>query len=176
MAEIRVAVTATTVGQLQQWAARWPQRRWAVEGAEGLGLGVAQGWRLRVSRSWMCRPSWPRGLACSIPVMPARPMRWMRPRWPRLLCTIGGFAWSAPRITAWGCGLLSDRRDDLTEERTRTANRLHALLRDLVAGGAKRNLTATHAAGLLRTVRPMTPADAGPERLRAIASCEYQSP
>ena len=38
--------------------------------------------------------------------------------------------------------LLSERRDDLAEERTRTANRLHALLRDLIAGGAKRNLTA----------------------------------
>jgi transposase len=59
-----------------------------------------------------------------------------------------------------GLRLLSDRRDDLTEERTCTANRLHALLRDLVAGGAKRNLIATHAAGLLRTVGPMTPADA----------------
>jgi hypothetical protein len=37
----RIAVTATTVRQLQEWAARWPQRRWAVEGAEGLGRGVA---------------------------------------------------------------------------------------------------------------------------------------
>src|SRR3712207_344389 len=60
-----IAVAATTVRQLQQWAARWPQRRWAVEGAEGLGRGVAQGgWRPRVSRWWMCQPSWPRGLGC----------------------------------------------------------------------------------------------------------------
>ncbi|MDQ3765297.1 MAG: hypothetical protein M3460_28620, partial [Actinomycetota bacterium] len=43
MDTIRLAVTAATVRQLQQWAARWPQRRWAVEGAEGLGRGVAQG-------------------------------------------------------------------------------------------------------------------------------------
>jgi hypothetical protein len=34
-----------------------------------------------------------------------------------------------------GLRLLSDRCDDLTEERTRTANRLHAVLRDLIAGG-----------------------------------------
>ena len=39
--------------------------------------------------------------------------------------------------------LLSERRDDLAGERTRTANRLHALLRDLIAGGARRNLTAS---------------------------------
>ena len=55
--------------------------------------------------------------------------------------------------------LLSERRDDLAEERTRTANRLHALLRDLIAGGAKRNLTAEQAAALLRGVRPVTAAD-----------------
>jgi transposase len=43
VATIKVAVTTTTVVKLQQWAAHWPQRRWAVEGAEGLGRGVAQG-------------------------------------------------------------------------------------------------------------------------------------
>jgi hypothetical protein len=42
-----------------------------------------------------------------------------------------------------GLRLPSDRRDDLAEQRTRTVNRLHALLRDLIAGGAKRDLTAT---------------------------------
>jgi transposase len=36
VATMWLAVTATTVRQLQEWAARWPQRRWAVEGAEGL--------------------------------------------------------------------------------------------------------------------------------------------
>ena len=55
--------------------------------------------------------------------------------------------------------LLSERRDDLAGERTRTANRLHALLRDLIAGGAKRNLSAEQAAGLLRGVHPVTAVD-----------------
>ena len=88
-----------------------------------------------------------------------------RPRSPQSRCTTPGFGWSAPRGHSVGLRLLSDRRDDLTEERTRTVNRLHALLRDLIAGGAKRNLTATHAAGLLRTVHPMTPADEHPKSL-----------
>ena len=43
VATMRIAITVTTVRQLRQWAARWPQRRWAIEGAEGLGRGVAQG-------------------------------------------------------------------------------------------------------------------------------------
>jgi hypothetical protein len=55
--------------------------------------------------------------------------------------------------------LLSERHDDLAEERTRTANRLHALLRDLIAGGAMRNLTAEQAVALLRGVRPVTVVD-----------------
>jgi hypothetical protein len=54
-----------------------------------------------------------------------------------------------------GLRLLSDRRDDLAEERTRMASRWHALLHDLIAGGPQRDLTTTHAAGLLRTVHSM---------------------
>jgi hypothetical protein len=46
--------------------------------------------------------------------------------------------------------LLSDRRDDLVAERTRTLSRLHVLLADLHPGGAARELSATQAAALLR--------------------------
>src|SRR5215207_2845460 len=54
--------------------------------------------------------------------------------------------------------LLSDRRDDLVAERTRTLSRLHVLLADLEPGGAARELSATRAAALLRRIRPITPA------------------
>jgi hypothetical protein len=37
VATMRITVTARTVRQLLEWAARWPQRRWAVEGARGPG-------------------------------------------------------------------------------------------------------------------------------------------
>jgi transposase len=52
--------------------------------------------------------------------------------------------------------LLAERRDDLTGERTRILNRLHGLLRDLLPGGAPSNLTAAKAAALLRGVRLVT--------------------
>jgi transposase len=52
--------------------------------------------------------------------------------------------------------LLSDRRDDLVAERTRTLSRLHVLLADLQPGGAARELSATRAAALLRKIRPIT--------------------
>ena len=160
VAEIRVAVTATTVGQLQQWAARWPRRRWAVEGAEGLGRRVAQGLASAGEQ------------VVDVPAQLAARARLLNSGHARKTdaldaASVAAVALHHPRLRlvraedhSVGLRLLSDRRDDLTEERTRTANRLHALLRDLIAGGAKRNLTATHAASLLRTVRPMTQADA----------------
>jgi len=43
VATMEVTVTATTVPQIAGLAVRWPRYRWAVEGGEGLGRGVAQG-------------------------------------------------------------------------------------------------------------------------------------
>ena len=58
--------------------------------------------------------------------------------------------------------LLTDRRDDIAAERTRTVNRLHHLFRNLRPGGAPRKLSADEAARLLRGRR----ATAAPDRVR----------
>jgi transposase len=50
--------------------------------------------------------------------------------------------------------LLAGRYDDLVSLRTQAACRLHAVLRELVAGGAPLRLSADRAAKLLRGVRP----------------------
>src|SRR4051794_10750235 len=50
--------------------------------------------------------------------------------------------------------LLIGRYDDLVSLRTQAACRLHAVLRELVAGGARRRLGADRAAKLLRSVHP----------------------
>jgi transposase len=50
--------------------------------------------------------------------------------------------------------LMVDRRDGLGRARTDTVNRLHALLLDLVAGGAKKHLSAPQARTILEAVRP----------------------
>jgi transposase len=50
--------------------------------------------------------------------------------------------------------LLSDRRDELTQERRRVVNRLHRLLRDLRPGGAPTELSAARASELLGHIRP----------------------
>lgn len=53
--------------------------------------------------------------------------------------------------------LLVGRYDDLIALRTQAACRLHVVLRELVAGGAPRRLSADRAAKLLRSVRPDDP-------------------
>ncbi|MFD3496276.1 transposase [Streptomyces sp. NPDC058690] len=55
--------------------------------------------------------------------------------------------------------LLTERRDDLVHERTRVLNRLHAVLRDLLPGGAATGLTADKAATAMKGVRPVTATD-----------------
>ncbi len=50
--------------------------------------------------------------------------------------------------------LLDESRTNLAQSRVRLVNQLHALLRDLLAGGAPTDLSATTAAALLRQVRP----------------------
>jgi transposase len=50
--------------------------------------------------------------------------------------------------------LLVDRRRSLGEEHTRKTSQVHALLLELIPGGAKRDLSAAQAKALLATVRP----------------------
>jgi transposase len=50
--------------------------------------------------------------------------------------------------------LLDESRMNLTQSRVRLVNQLHALLRDLLAGGAPNDLSANAAAQLLRRIRP----------------------
>ena len=56
--------------------------------------------------------------------------------------------------------LLEERRANLAAQRVRSVNQLHALLRDLIPGGAPTPLKANTAGTLLRRVRPKTPPEA----------------
>lgn len=55
--------------------------------------------------------------------------------------------------------ILEERRNHLSANRTRAANQLHALLRELLAGDAPTSLTANTAAALLRGLRARTLSD-----------------
>ena len=60
----RLLVNAGTLSQLAAWAAAWPARRFAVEGAYGLGRPSPISWPPPANRSWTYRPPWPPGPGC----------------------------------------------------------------------------------------------------------------
>jgi hypothetical protein len=66
LGQVRVRASAAQAERLLAWAAAWPQRTWAVEGAAGLGrvLGGRKGsrrgvlaWGSGVAASWRCSRS-----------------------------------------------------------------------------------------------------------------------
>lgn len=70
-----------------------------------------------------------------------------------------------PEDTSRVLGLLDERRDNLVTHRTRLVNQLHALLRDLLPGGADTDLTASAASRLLITVRSVGPGETTRQQL-----------
>jgi transposase len=139
---------------LERWARRFPERRWAVENAGGLGRYLAGklsvvgesvvdvppklSARVRVLSTGNSRKS--DGLDALATALAAS-------RRERLASVDHETASEVLR-------LLSERREDLVAERTRALNRLHGLLRDLLPGGVAGTLSAHRAARILRGMRP----------------------
>jgi transposase len=161
----RIAATSQAGTQLLAWAKQWPQRRWAVEGASGLGRGIAQ--RLVAAGEQVLDV--PAKLAAR-----ARLLSTSSARKTDLAdaCSVATAALHHRRLRPVTLEdhtvifrLLSDRRDDLVAERTRTLSRLHVLLADLHPGGATRELSASRAAALLRRVHSITVVDVERKRI-----------
>ena len=155
----RLATTAKTAAHLVSWAEAWPERRWAVEGASGLGHGVAQ--QLVAAGE----------LVVDVPAKLAARARLLGSGSARKTdladaVSVASVAVHNSKLSTVSAEdhtvvlrLLSDRRDDIVAQRTRTMNRLQVLLRELFPGGAQRGLSAVAAAAFLSRVRPLTPAD-----------------
>jgi transposase len=143
----------TGVRALERWAKRFPERRWAVENAGGLGRYLAQ----RLAAAGESVVDVPPKLSTRVRVLSSGNAR-----------KNDGLDALATALAAWGnerlpkvdpeaesevLRLLSERREDLVAERTRALNRLHGLLRDLVPGGVAGTLSTPRAARILRGIR-----------------------
>lgn len=155
----RLSSSTRTAAALIIWAHDWPERLWAVEGASGLGHGVAQA----LVAAGECVVDVPAKLSAR-----ARLLGSGSARKTDLIdaTSVASVAIHNPNLSTVGpedhtdvLRLLSDRRDDIVAARTRTKNRLHVLLRDLVPGGARTELSCAAAAAFLSKVRPKTAAD-----------------
>ncbi len=143
---------------LERWAKRFPERRWAVEGAAGIGRPVAQ----RLAKAGERVVDVPPKLSSKARLLSTGNAR----KNDRLDATFTAQAALqnerlAPVLSEDGddahvevLRLLTERREDLVAERTRALNRLHVLLRDLLSDTVSKQLSADAASRLLRRVRP----------------------
>jgi transposase len=140
---------------LERWARRFPERRWAMENAGGLGRHLA----VRLVGSGESVVDVPPKLSARVRVLSTGNAR-KNDDLDALATALaasreGRLAAVDPEAASETLRLLSERREDLVAERTRALNRLHGLLRDLVPGGVTRTLSADRAARILRGIRPL---------------------
>ena len=133
---------------------QWPQHRWAVEGAQGVGRPLAQ--RLLTDGETVLDV--PAKLAARVRVFDTGNAR-KTDAVDAHAVAMAALRSSKPRVLAFAeelvaLRLLADRRDELSQRRVQTVNRLHRLLTELIPGGAEKNLSATKAKRLLAATRP----------------------
>jgi transposase len=165
LGELTVKADRHQVERLLKWAIDFPDRRWAVESANGLGFLLAQqlvaagedvvdvpptlAARVRVLGSGKTQKNDPNdALSTAIAALRAKRLR-----------TVVAEDHSAV------LRLLADHHRDLGSLRTQAICRLHALLRCVIPGGTGLRLSADRAAAVLRTVRPTNAVDSERKRM-----------
>src|SRR5436190_10396137 len=154
LGQVRVRASAAQAERLLAWAASWPQRTWAVEGAAGLGHLLAQqlvaagervldvqpklGARVRLLASGDTNKNDPND-ARSVAVAALRPAGVREVRADD----------HAAVLKIW-----SKRYRDLGRSRTQVVCRLHAVLCQLIPGGVCKAITAAATARLLDSIPP----------------------
>ena len=138
---------------LERWAKRFPERRWAMENARGLGRHLAG----RLAASGEHVVDVPPKLSARVRVLSSGNAR-KNDGLDALATALAAsrndrLATVDPEADSEVLRLLSERREDLVAERTRALNRLHGLLRDLLPGGVAGKLSAERAARILRGMR-----------------------
>jgi transposase len=138
---------------LQRWAKQFPERRWAVENAGGLGRHLA----VRLAAAGESVVDVPPKLSARVRLLSSGNAR-KNDELDALATALAAsrnerLAAVDPEAASEVLRLLSERREDLVAERTRALNRLHGLLRDLLPGGVAGTLSTHRAASILRGIR-----------------------
>jgi transposase len=150
---------------LERWAKRFPERRWAVENAGGLGRYLAG----RLAASGESVVDVPPKLSARVRLLSTGNAR-KNDGLDALATALAAsrnerLAAVDPEAASEVLRLLAERREDLVAERTRAFNRLHGLLRDLLPGGVAGRLSAHRATRILRGIRPQGPSSSIRRRL-----------
>jgi transposase len=139
---------------MRRYVSRFPERIWAIEGCSGIGRHVAH--RLLAAGEEVV--DLPPKLSARVRVFATGQGRKTNTTDAHSVALVGvRMAGLRPVVDDEQLGvlrLLVDRRRSLGEEHTRKVSPLHALLLELLSGGAKRDLSAAQAKRLIADVRP----------------------
>jgi transposase len=150
----RFGTDARSYRQLLAYARQWPERIWAVEGANGIGRPLAQ--RLLASGERVLDV--PAKLAARARVFDPGQGRKTDPADAHAIAMVALRDKRLREVTAdpglTVLRLLCDRRDELSRAKAQALNRMHRLFLELVPGGAPVKKSAAQYQALLATVRP----------------------
>ena len=150
----RFATDTAGFSAMLAYVTRWPDRVWAVEGCSGIGRHVA----LRLVTAGEEVVDVPPKLSARARVFSTGQGRKTDATDAHSVALVGTHM-SGLRPVVRDTDLevlrmLVDRRRSLGEEHTRKVSQLHALLLELLPGGAKKDLSAAQARALIAKVRP----------------------
>lgn len=157
VSSIRIDASIAGYRQLIRWAAQFEERRWAIENAKGLGSHLTQ-WLIARDEAVVDVATTATSRVRELSRGGRRKNDVIDASAAASVAALHGDATVATaddETTVFA--LLEERRANLAAQRVRTVNQLHALMRDLTAGGARVALSANVAAAKLRSVRPSTP-------------------
>jgi transposase len=159
IASLRIDASLAGYRTLLKWGRQFSDRMWAIENAKGLGCHLGQ-WLVTRNESVVDAATTAtarvrelsRGGRRKNDVIDAAAAAWVA-------ALQGDAVLVTPDDETTVFALLEERRANVAGQRVRAVNQLHALLRDLIPGGAQTGLTAKRAAGLLGTIRPASPVE-----------------
>jgi transposase len=157
LGKLRVEASDGQAGELVAWAAEWPERIWAVEGAAGLGKLLAQQLVAAGERVLDVPPK----LASRVRLLEAGDTNKNDPNDARSVAVAALRSRAVRQVAAEDHGAVlkiwARRHRDLARARNQVACRLHAVICDLVPGGVRKEITAGHAAKVLDQITPAGP-------------------
>jgi len=164
---VRVRASAAQAQRLLAWAAAWPQRTWAIEGAGGLGHLLAQQLLAAGERVLDVQPK----LGARVRLLAAGAVNKNDPDDARSVAVAAlrspARRQAEPDDHAAVLKMWAKRHRDLGRARTQVACRLHAVLCELIAGGVSKRISAPQAGRLLEGIRPAGAVEAARYELAA---------
>src|ERR1700761_4157718 len=154
LGQLRVRASAVQAKRLLEWAAAWPERSWAVEGAGGLGHLLAQQLVAAGERVLDVQPK----LAARVRLLAAEAVNKNDPNDARSVAVTALRSAACPLVRADDHAAVlkiwAKRHRDLSRSRNQVVCRLHAVLCELVPGGVSKRITAGQAARVLEAAEP----------------------